>query len=58
MPQVFLSAKGVAQMILTGVEFEQTGIPRIFKTTQERLDSKENMILSASYVKETAKSIV
>ncbi|OJJ05983.1 hypothetical protein ASPVEDRAFT_309418 [Aspergillus versicolor CBS 583.65] len=57
MPQVFLSAKGVAQMILNGVEFEQTGIPRIFKTTQERLDSKENTILSASYVVETAKSV-
>jgi hypothetical protein len=57
MPQVFLSAKGVAQMILTGVEFEQTGVPRIFKTTQERLDSKENTILSASYVVETAKSV-
>lgn len=58
MPQVFLSAKGVAQMILTGVQFEQTGVPRIFKTTKERLDSTDNTILSASYVAETAKSVV
>lgn len=58
MPQVFLSAKGVAQMILNGVDFEQTGVPRIFKTTQERLDSVDNAILSASYVAETAKSVV
>lgn len=58
MPQVFLSAKGVAQIIMTRVEFEQTGVPRIFKTTQERLDSEDNTILSASYVKETAKSVV
>lgn len=45
-------------MILNGVDFEQTGVPRIFKTTQERLDSKDNTILSASYVAETAKSVV
>lgn len=45
-------------MILNGVDFEHTGVPRIFKTTQERLDSKDNTILSASYVAETAKSVV
>ncbi|KAL4926209.1 NAD(P)/FAD-dependent oxidoreductase [Aspergillus undulatus] len=50
MPQIFLSAKGIAQMILTGAEFEDTGVPRIFKTTQVRLDDKGNTILALSGV--------
>lgn len=50
MPQVFLSAKGIADMIVRGVEFEDTGLPRLFKTTRERLASKENKILDAPYV--------
>jgi hypothetical protein len=49
MPQVFLSAKGIADMIVRGVEFEGTGLPRLFKTTQDRLNSKENKILDAPY---------
>ncbi|KAL6237501.1 hypothetical protein BDW75DRAFT_248981 [Aspergillus navahoensis] len=53
MPQIFLSAKGIAQMILRQVEFEETGIPSIFKTTQARLDSAQNTILSASHLNQT-----
>jgi hypothetical protein len=53
MPQIFLSAKGIAQMMLNGVEFEETGIPSVFKTTQARLDSTQNSILSASHLKQT-----
>lgn len=49
MPQIFLSAKGIADMISLGIEFEDTGLPRLFKTTQQRLDSKENNILGALY---------
>lgn len=56
MPQIFLSAKGVAQMILKGVEFEDTGLPRLFKTTQERLESKENKILDPFYIAEKAQA--
>ena len=43
MPLIFLSAKGVARMVRDGIAFEATGIPKIFKTTQERLDSKVNI---------------
>ncbi|KAL4805161.1 FAD dependent oxidoreductase [Aspergillus unguis] len=50
MPQIFLSAKGVAEMIVKKVEFEETGVPRIFKTSQERLDSTVNEILGASHL--------
>ncbi|KAI6713349.1 hypothetical protein JHW43_004066, partial [Diplocarpon mali] len=38
MPVIWLAAKGVAQMITTGVEFEGTGLPRLFKTTRERIE--------------------
>lgn len=37
MPAVFLSAKGVAQMIQSGKKFEEVGLPRVYKTTSERL---------------------
>jgi hypothetical protein len=36
-----LAAKGIARIIKEGMPFEQSGIPRIFKTTEERL--KENV---------------
>lgn len=45
MPQVFLSAKGVAAMVVEGTDFKSTGIPRIFQVTKERLASDKNSIL-------------
>ncbi|KAL2784722.1 hypothetical protein BJX66DRAFT_343758 [Aspergillus keveii] len=56
MPQIFLSAKGVAQMIVKDTEFEETGIPRIFKATQARLDDKGNTILSAAHLDKMVKA--
>ena len=38
MPHIFLAAKGLAKMIKEGVEFEKSGIPRIMKTTEKRLN--------------------
>jgi glycine/D-amino acid oxidase-like deaminating enzyme len=42
MPIILLAAKGIAQMVLHGNSFEnlEIPIPRLFKTTKERLDSK------------------
>ncbi|KAG0652384.1 Gamma-glutamylputrescine oxidoreductase [Hyphodiscus hymeniophilus] len=40
MPVIFLAAKGIAQMIKNGITFEETGMPHVFKTTQQRLDQK------------------
>jgi len=37
MPHIFLTAKGIAKMVREDVPFEQSGIPRIFKITEERL---------------------
>lgn len=47
MPLILLSTKGIAQMILHGKTFEEVGVPKIFKVTQERLDSRRNDILSS-----------
>ncbi|CAD6576691.1 MAG: hypothetical protein ASARMPREDX12_007974 [Alectoria sarmentosa] len=44
MPVIFLAAKGVAEMIRHGKTFEQTGLPRVYRTTEERLGSDENLI--------------
>jgi len=38
MSQIFLIAKGIAKMIREDCEFEESGIPRIFKTTAKRLE--------------------
>lgn len=35
---IFLSAKGLARMIVEGIPYEKTGLPRLFKTTKERLE--------------------
>lgn len=47
MPQIFLSAKGLSKMIRENRQFEETGVPRLYKTSEARLKSKENAILAA-----------
>lgn len=42
MPVIWLSAKGLASMVVRGVPFEETGMPRLFKTTQFRIDRARN----------------
>lgn len=42
MPQILLSAKAVAGMARDGDSFEQTGLPRIFKTTSARINRKDS----------------
>ena len=46
MPVIFLAAKGVAEMIRKDKTFEQTGLPRVYRTTEERLRSDTNLILN------------
>lgn len=57
MPQIFLAAKGVAEMVLLGAEFKDTGIPRVFETTQARLESTENAIYGEWHDIEEARSV-
>lgn len=45
MPLILLSAKGAVQMLRHGKSFEETGVPSLFKATQERLDNTWNEIL-------------
>jgi hypothetical protein len=40
MSYIFLCAKGLASMIRDGVSFEQTGLPAIFKVTDERIQEE------------------
>ncbi|KAJ5925041.1 hypothetical protein N7454_007680 [Penicillium verhagenii] len=42
MPQIFLVAEGIAKMVVEGVEFEETGLPRLFKTTSQRIENGRN----------------
>lgn len=42
MPVIWLSGKAVAKMVSEDVPFEQTGVPRLFKTTQERIERAKN----------------
>lgn len=41
MPVIYLSAKGLAEMIREGKKFEEVYLPRLFKTTPERLQAAQ-----------------
>lgn len=45
MPQIFLVAEGVAKMIVEKANFEETGLPRLFKTNRERIGNQKSNIL-------------
>ena len=49
MPQVFLSAKAIASMVVEGTMLEETDLPQLYRLTRERLESKERHISLASY---------
>jgi glycine/D-amino acid oxidase-like deaminating enzyme len=42
MPQILLASRGIASMVTEDIPYEQTGLPTVFKTTNERLDSTKN----------------
>lgn len=44
MPQILLTSKGIADMVLQEITFEETGLPTMFKTTQERLSSNISVL--------------
>ncbi|KAH9908420.1 FAD dependent oxidoreductase [Xylariomycetidae sp. FL2044] len=46
MPQAFLTAKGVAAMVVDDeVGFEDSGVPRVWEVTRSRLESTRNVVL-------------
>lgn len=42
MPVIWQTGAELAKMIAKNVAFENTGLPRLFKTTQQRLDKASN----------------
>lgn len=42
MPEILLSSKAVAGLIRDGTPIEESGVPRMFKTSKERITAKEN----------------
>lgn len=42
MPVIWLAMKGIALMVSKGVGFGESGIPKLYKTTSERLESKRD----------------
>jgi glycine/D-amino acid oxidase-like deaminating enzyme len=41
MPVIWLAAKGLAEMILKEKSFEEVGLPKMLKTTQERIEKAQ-----------------
>ena len=41
MPVIFLTTKGLAEIIQTGKSFEEANLPRIFKSTAKRLQTAQ-----------------
>lgn len=54
MPQIFLSAKAVACMALGGRKVEDVDLPRLYRTSQARLDSERDVTLEAWEVNQNA----
>jgi glycine/D-amino acid oxidase-like deaminating enzyme len=46
MPLILNSAKGIVQMLRHGKKFEETGVPEIWRVTEQRLASKQNDIIA------------
>ena len=44
MPQAYLCGKGLAKMVLEEAPFCETGIPRLFAESEERLNDPQNMV--------------
>jgi glycine/D-amino acid oxidase-like deaminating enzyme len=44
MPVIWLVMKGIAEMVAMGRRFEEVKIPRVYKTTRERLESEIDLL--------------
>jgi len=44
MPVIWLVMKGIAEMVGSGKAFEEVGIPRVYRTTRERLESAVDVL--------------
>jgi hypothetical protein len=44
MPVIYLTVKGIVDMVLKEKGLDEVGIPRIYKTTRERLESEVDLL--------------
>ncbi|OJJ42090.1 hypothetical protein ASPZODRAFT_77757 [Penicilliopsis zonata CBS 506.65] len=44
MPQIFLAAKGMAEMVVGGKPYSQTGLPRLFEETPDRMKAPNKVL--------------
>lgn len=49
MPQAFLSARAVADMIVAGKKIEEVDLPRVYWSTKERFESKSQHVSLAAW---------
>ncbi|KAK4505526.1 hypothetical protein PRZ48_003489 [Zasmidium cellare] len=56
MPQIYLSAKAIADMVVEGKGVEQVDLPRVYRTSRERLESEGNVTLEG-WAKVTRKAV-
>ena len=49
MPQVFLSAKAVSSMVVDGTRLEATDLPRLYRSSRERLESNKEHASRTAY---------
>lgn len=49
MPQVFLSAKAIADMVVDGAKIEDLDLPLAYRMTRERLESKQQHVSLKAY---------
>lgn len=43
---ILLTARGLAKIVRDGVPFAQSGVPRLFETSESRLRRDENELLA------------
>lgn len=59
MPQILLSSKALANMINDGARFEDTELPRLFKTSEARISRRDSPLedsLRSLWEQDTAKA--
>ena len=49
MPQAFLSAKAIVSMVVDGTRLEETDLPRLYRSSRERIESKKEHVSRTAY---------
>lgn len=49
MPQAFLSARAIAEMIVNGKQIHEVDLPRVYRASKERIESKDQHVSLAAW---------